>query len=112
MSPCVQVVGLEVDLSFDNATLIASNLGGKGGPNDPTSISTPHLIHYGGVGAMPDGTRIDLTVSNATEYHAYNSNNNGLAVKANGTLGAINLLGRHVIPAFKDDEDGVNPTCA
>jgi len=25
---------------------------------------------------------------------------------------AINLLGRHVIPAFKDDEDGVNPTCA
>jgi hypothetical protein len=60
-----------VRISFDNATLIHSNLGGQGGPTTLPAAAAQY-IHYANVGAMPDGTPIDLRVTNVSAYHSYN----------------------------------------
>jgi hypothetical protein len=94
-SPCVASVGLRdtlVRITFDNATLVRSNLGGQGGPGTAPSAVDQH-IHYRNVGTMPDGSTIDLRVTNLTEYAAYNPSINSISRKANGSFGVINLLG-------------------
>ena len=40
---------------------------------------------------MADGTRIDLQISNVTEYNAFNPLQNGLSQKTGGTFGVINM---------------------
>ena len=52
----------------------------------------PQVIEYGGIATLPDGTSIDLRISNVTAYDAFKASNNGVKVASNGTFGVINLL--------------------
>ena len=90
--PCVPTHGQLVRITFDNATLIRSNLGGHGGPHEPPS-STDQYLQYSHVGTLPDGSAIDLRVANLTAYHAYNPSINAISRKGNGSFGVVNLLG-------------------
>ena len=93
--PCVSMVrgsGPEMTLlSFDNATLLVSNLGGLGGQLAPEA-GAPPVVRYGGVARLQDGTSVDLQVSNATEYRAFSTLNNGIKLTSNGSFGVLNLL--------------------
>ena len=96
-------------ISFDNATLVTSNLGGEGGRcstaglcSQLESASTPPDIYFAGVGAVVDATSgttatVDLRVSNETEYRARNANLNGIKRQeeggSTGFFGVVNLLG-------------------
>ena len=103
-------------VTFDNATLRRSNLGGLGGRCDETAFavgmcelpqteSTPHEIFIVNVGRAPNGARIDLRITNETEYRAWRLGHNGikrerqreLAVVGSGSsfgyFAVVNLLG-------------------
>ena len=58
-----------------------------GGCLELRNDSTPHEIYYSDVGTTADGVRIDLRVTNTSEYRAWNANRNGI----NGVNGVINL---------------------
>ena len=77
-------------LSFDNATLVGSNLGGIGGQGAPDAL-TPPVIRYHNVGRRADGAVIDLEVRNLTAYRAFAARNNGLKAQDAGSFGVINL---------------------
>ena len=61
-----------VQLNFENATIIHSNLGGQGGRDDALlpSGTMGQNIRLGNVGKMVDGTVIDLVITNSTECEA------------------------------------------
>ena len=85
--PCPNA-GTFTSLSFENATLVRSNLGGLGGRCDPTSFphecadgaltsQTAHELYFDNVGKTADGRSIGLAVRNASEYRAWNPTING-----------------------------------
>ena len=47
-------------LDFDRATMVTNNLGGL------RSSSEPPIMRFGNLATLPDGTEIDLVVSNGT----------------------------------------------
>ena len=93
-------------LSFQDATVIWSNLGGLGGqPGTSGHDGTPSntvapSIRYGNVGrttveATNTIIELDLEISNLTAYNAYNTGNNGIKEAAEGdrpSFAVINLL--------------------
>ena len=103
-----------VDIRFDGASVVRSNLGGKGGRcTDPSecdevqSASTAREIYIRDVGVHELGAEynggqranrapIDLRITNLTEYHGWNTPLNGIKHKTgmrDGSFGVINLLG-------------------
>ena len=103
-------------IEFDGAELVRSNLGGQGGRCDTNSPvydgefasasqcvdgartpSTPPEVYIRNVGTAPSGARIDLRITNESEYRAWNPNHNGIKRQTEGArtgyFGAINLLG-------------------
>ena len=102
-------------LSFATARLVRSNLGGQGGRcvnmtydvnesytwdllcDEEQSPSTPHEILMRGLGTTPDNNRIDLRITNESEYRAWREAINGIKVQNDnndvGYFGVINLLG-------------------
>jgi hypothetical protein len=80
-----------VQLNFHNVGLYVSNLGGQGGQGDAPP-GAPQVIHYVGVGALRDGTPVDLVVSNGSEYRAWAAANNGLKAESSGSFGVVNVL--------------------
>lgn len=96
-------------LSFDNASLRHSNLGGQGGRCDESEYppgqcevaqtpTTPHEIYITGVGSEPSGSRIDLRIVNETTYRAWRLGHNGIkrgnrAASSFGYFAVVNLLG-------------------
>ena len=85
-------------LNFENAFMVRSNLGGQGGKcttvgvcDELQSASTPHEMYIRNVATGPNGERIDLRVTNATEYRASRPHQNGLV--DNKKMGKINLYG-------------------
>ena len=92
-----------IHIDFDVAVLVRSNLGGEGGRcfiagtclelyNEST---TPHEIAIQGVGfnalgpgvSEADGQRIDLRITNMTEYRSWNRMWNGVKVREKVGLG-------------------------
>ena len=83
-------------LSFATARLVRSNLGGQGGRcvnmtydvnesytwdllcDEEQSPSTPHEILMRGLGTTPDNNRIDLRITNESEYRAWREAINGI----------------------------------
>ena len=92
LSPCVYAGAAAdaVTLNFDNATLLSSNLGGQGGRG--STPATPPVLRLGNVGQLLNGTRLDLEITNMTEYRAFRAANNGLKQKSGGSFGVVNLL--------------------
>ena len=89
-----------VDITFDAAAVIHSNLGFQGGQNGTAhdglpSTSVPPTILLGPVGRHPGlNVDINLRISNLTEYRAFNAiENNGIKERSNGSFGVVNLLG-------------------
>ena len=80
-----------MELNFDNASLVVSNLGGLGGPTG-SNVNGPPVMRIGGVATLADGTVIDLEISNVTAYEAFSSDQNDLKPKSGGTFGSINML--------------------
>ena len=61
-------------LNFENAFMVRSNLGGQGGKcttvgvcDELQSAATPHEVYIRNVATGPNGERIDLRITNATE---------------------------------------------
>ena len=99
-------------LSFDEATLVRSNLGGMGGrcwldignstglcadDTAPTATS-PRELYFSTLGAdRITGDKIDLRIKNLTEYRWWSKKWNGIKrIEVDGTVGyfgAVNLLG-------------------
>ena len=74
-----------------------SNLGGQGGPcttagvcDEMQTADTPHEIYVRNVATSPTGDRIDLRITNATEYKASRPHQNGIK---DGKMVEINLFG-------------------
>ena len=102
--------GSFTEISFDNAELFRSNLGGQGGrcnrdlalciDGAPTP-SSPHDILIHRVGRTASGARIDLRITNETAYRAWSTEWNGVRRQRQywmgtyrvGYFGALNLLG-------------------
>mgnify|MGYP006139452249 CR=1 FL=1 len=72
-----------VMLLFEDSVLVRSNLGGQGGRCDTdaslcteglTNMSRPHDIYLHNVGTADDGTTIDLSITNQSEYAMLKSN--------------------------------------
>ena len=102
-------------LGFDSAFLVRSNLGGQGGRcvdqtysvndsvtwqevcDEPESPSMPHEIYIRGLGTTPEGSKIDLRITNESEYRAWREAINGIKAQTRdenvGYFGVINLLG-------------------
>lgn len=98
------VSGLEYEeLSFDNASLVRSNLGGHGGRcalesqcEEAQTAETPPEIYIRNVGSVRTTARlgvIDLRITNESEYRPWRSELNGLQAHAEGTFGIVNVLG-------------------
>jgi hypothetical protein len=95
-------------VSFDDAHLVRSNLGGLGGmcTADPdkctadvsgSSSSSEDDIYISGVGVSASGESIDMRISNETEYRAWKAAINGIKqtgsdVESSGYFAVINLL--------------------
>ena len=81
-----------VPLILDDSSVIYNNLGGQG----PDASPAPDSILFGNVGTLPDGSTLDLVVSESphsqSKYRAYNPAANGLKRKVGGTFAGINLL--------------------
>ena len=84
-------------VSFENAAIVHSNLGGQGGPcttagvcDEMQSADTPHEIYLRNVATSPTGDRIDLRITNATEYKASRPHQNGIK---DGKMVEITLFG-------------------
>ena len=102
-----------VPVSFSGATLVRSNLGGLGGRcvsvgacEEIQDATTPHEIYIRGIGShvigeaygISTGEPIDMIITNTTEYHAWDTQWNGIKVGSasgadTGTFGVVNLLG-------------------
>ena len=88
-----------MDVNFDNASVIHSNLGGLGGQSglvhdgQPSTSFAPTIL-IGDVAYDPvTRTRVNLEISNLTQYAAFGITNNGVKAKDNGSFGVVNLLG-------------------
>jgi len=94
-----------VDINFDNASVVRSNLGGQGGRcaslNECDEIetpTTPHevLIRDIGTNTLGSSEPIDMRITNITEYHAWRTRWNGVkrtGVAGESSFGVVNLLG-------------------
>ena len=98
------------DITFKQAQLARSNLGGLGGRCDPgssdggsllctdgaTTSATAHEVYISNVGKSADGALLDLRITNESEYRAWNVAINGIKrvqrVSTSGYFSVINLL--------------------
>ena len=106
--PCTEAASF-VALEFDNATLVRSNLGGKGGrctaPGSCKELegpSTPHDVFYEGLGYTNERAPVSLRVTNESEYRAWNYRLTGIKRRSGieqkvGHFGVVNLLGPRAV---------------
>lgn len=85
-------------LELTAAHLVRSNLGGQGGEcvsagicDEITNSGTPHEVYFRNVATSPTGARVDLRITNASEYRASRPENNGLTPTKD--FGELNLFG-------------------
>ena len=111
-------------LSFDEATLVRSNLGGMGGrcwldignstglcaDDTAPSATSPRELYFSTLGAdRITGDKIDLRITNLTEYRWWSKKWNGIKrIEVDGTVGyfgAVNLRGPRSLSQSGDTWD-------
>jgi hypothetical protein len=81
-TPCRSTEGV-FSTDFASAVVVYSNLGGRGPDlQSPPRILLRNVGTYGGV-------RVDLSISNLTEYNSPLALHNGLIRRNNGTFGVV-----------------------
>lgn len=60
-------------------------------PPGETDNSRAHNIYFANVGTLSTGEKIDMRITNESEYNAFNSAQNGKVDRDDGTFGTINL---------------------
>lgn len=88
-----------IPIWFENSTLVRSNLGGMGGrchiPGacaELLSTDTPHEIYIEDIAVSASGDRVDLRITNQSEYRVWNAYWNGIKDPLK-EFGVVHLLG-------------------
>ena len=103
-SPDCTARGSFTSISFDNASLVHSNLGGMGGRCSTPGLcleletpTTPRQLLYEGLGRTSAGSLISMRGVNESEYRAWRYQITGIKRQTFGSItgffGVINLLG-------------------
>lgn len=72
----------------------------------PACNAAEHRLLFGSLGESRDGRKVDLRVTNTTDYFVWDSNENGRS-GTNGSWGQINVLGNHVVEFLFESIDAV-----
>ena len=83
--PCVARRPDDFRIDFANATTIHSNLGGQGGRQGSTNVSSERVLRLGSIGMLVDGTVVDLEIRNMSDYSPFNADLNGIKYRPEGS---------------------------